>query len=601
MTVSSRICIYEVFLRVFGNATAANVWAGDLAINGCGKFSSLHHDALRYIQQLGTTHIWLMGVIRHASLSSYPSLGIKADDPNIVKGKGGSPYAITDYYDVDPDLADNPAKRMDEFEQLVQRIHQCGMRVMLDFVPNHVSRSYCSTIRPDETLGRNDDKNYFFHPHNDFFYLVDPPGQRLTLTAPTGWDPGGLDGNFPLEDGTKGRVPRATGNNGTSVSPGVTDWYETIKLNYGYNFVNHSTHYDPVPPVWKKMDAILAYWQSKGVNGFRCDFAHWVPIEFWSYAIHRAKGRDATVFFAAEAYENHDGTPQPGSPPGGSLGSLLTHGQFDAVYDHASFQITRGIVANTCWANDFESQRPPAGLTHAYLRYAENHDERRAASTLVPGASPGDTGYGTPAAGLVAMAAQVLSSEGPILLYAGQEVGEPGDGSEGYNGDNGRTSLFDYWSPPALHDLHTAEYQVTKLAAEQRYLVSEYQKLMAWAQEPAMRAAGGYYGLNYVHSHDAAAGDLGRWVYTFLRYEKNVQVLLVAANFHSQLPIETQIRVPQSALLLAFGDGVSRVSSEPRRGQGGANVMDCSCWETDGLLLRVPANEYVILQLRGEA
>ncbi|MFO0659876.1 MAG: alpha-amylase family glycosyl hydrolase [Polyangiaceae bacterium] len=292
-----RAVVYQVFVRHWGNPNAASTFAGTIEQNGCGKLSALNNDAIRHIASLGVTHVWLTGVLRHATLTAYTELGLEADDPDIVKGRAGSPYAIKDYYDVDPDLADDPAHRHRELDALIERLHVAGLRVLLDLVPNHVARSYAGTVFPEHDFGAKDDKRVFFASTNDFFYLVEPRGQRLTIQAPKGWNPPGLDGLFPLEDGGPGRVPRATGNNVTGVRLGPGDWYETVKLNYGFDFTSGATKYDPPPSVWWKMDAIVAYWQGRGVDGFRCDFSHWVPVEFWRFLIARARSRNPASLF----------------------------------------------------------------------------------------------------------------------------------------------------------------------------------------------------------------------------------------------------------------------------------------------------------------
>ena len=68
-------------------------------------------------------------------MTDYRAFGIERDDPDVVKGRAGSPYAIKDYYDIDPDLAVDVNHRMAEFESLVDRTHQHGMKVIIDFVP----------------------------------------------------------------------------------------------------------------------------------------------------------------------------------------------------------------------------------------------------------------------------------------------------------------------------------------------------------------------------------------------------------------------------------------------------------------------------------
>jgi glycosidase len=595
-----RVRIYQVFTRHWGNSKTANQPSATIDINGSGKFSVWDQTSLNYVKQLGFSHVWLTGVIRHASLTSYPNLA--ADDPDIVKGRAGSPFAIKDYYDVDPDLADNPAQRMMEFEALVARVHQAGLKLLLDFVPNHVSRAYNSSVKPESSFGINDDQTQFFSPTNDFYYLAQPAGQSLSVTGPVGWDPGGLDGAFPPEDGMLGHVPKATGNNQTSVTLGPNDWYETIKLNYGFQFAGGTTAYQPQPGVWAKMDAILGYWQSKGVDGFRCDFAHYVPVEFWNYAITQAHSRQPDVFFLAEAYDDSPGVPQAGSAPGTHPQSLISQGGFDAVYDHWTFNASRQLAAGVKWANDFDDVRQGDTYVKQYTRYVENHDERRGASPLVANAGPGDTGYGSPESTFAHAAATYLSSGAPIVLYAGQELGEKGAGAEGFGGEDGRSTIFDYWNPPALASLHAAGYNSAQLPSAQQTLAARYQALMALSNEPAMRVNAPYYGLNFANKDHpttgSAFGENGHWMYAFLRYVPGEQVLLVVVNLNSNKSFQPTIYLPESALTLAGLSQQAMVNAQAKIGTFTGIDKTPQALGTEGLSLSIPANDYIVLTLQ---
>ncbi|MEW5851457.1 MAG: alpha-amylase family glycosyl hydrolase [Myxococcota bacterium] len=585
--------IYQLFLRVFGNPRSTNAWAGDIETNGCGRFSSVDHRAVRYLRELGITHVWLTGVIRHATVTSHP--GLPGDDPDVVKGRAGSPYAIKDYYDVHPDLADDPSRRRDEFRALLDRLHDGGLTVLLDFVPNHVSRAYAGTVFPERDFGRDDDTSVFFSPRNDFFHLVEPPGQRLHIRAPDHWRVPGTDGRFALEDGGGGRTPRATGNNQTSVVVGPQDWYETVKLNYGYNFVDNHCAFHPRPLLWDKMDAILAYWQQQGVDGFRCDFAHWVPVEFWSFVTTRARQRRPETYFLAEAYDDGHGNPLPGTPPGTSVERLITLGGFDAVYDHVSFNVTRQVASGVSWANDLDARRHPT-LADRYCRYAENHDERRAASPVVPNGGPGDTGYGSPTAGLAASASLFLSSGAPLLFYAGQELGEDGAGNEGFGGEDGRTSIFDYWSPPLLRALHRAGYDVTSLPPGPRHVVQHYAQLIALAAEPVFSTSAKHVPLNPANQEHASFGDHGHWVHAFLRVT-TTSAVLVAVNLHSTESQRTRIRIPREALREAFPGSARMLEARSRIGSASHVVMPLRQVSTEGLPVVLTPSSYEVFAL----
>lgn len=529
-----RPVIYQLVPRTFSNTNPTRAFAGTLEQNGVGKFDDLSAAALTSLRDLGITHVWLTGVLRQATLTDYGALGLPADDPDIVKGRAGSFYAVRDYFDVCPDYATNPARRREEFGALVDRIHAAGMKVIIDLVPNHTARSYASVVHPELDFGKDDDKTVFFSPQNDYFYLVSPPGQALHLERPASWNPEGVafDGAFASEDGTSAeRVPRATGDNGTSPSPGVNSWYETIKLNYGASFVDDQRLFEPIPSTWTKVDAILAYWQGLGVDGFRCDFAHWVPQEAWRYLIDRARERDAQVFFFAEAYE--------------ALNELLDAG-FDAVYHDAAYDALKRIYQGTGTQADLDHTMgalddPRRGR---YLHYLENHDERRVASPIIVSNEPNDSGFGSAAAAYQLAPLLYLYGQGPLLLYNGQEVGEPAEGAEGFGGDDGRTSIFDYWSMPELAKWvgdHT--YDGAALSEAQRRLRAYYGDLIALSQEQVALGER-YWGLEY-HNHSGNFADCPDGLYSFARFATaGGRLLVVVANFTPGQRTSGRIRIP---------------------------------------------------------
>lgn len=289
----AKAIIYQVFTRLFGNRCATRCPNGTLGDNGSGKFDDFSDDVLAQISQLGVTHVWYTGVIRHATQTDYSSYGIPRQHPEVVKGKAGSPYAICDYYDVDPDLATNVADRMREWEALIQRTHKAGMKVIMDFVPNHVAREYHSICKPQgvKDLGEDDDTHAHFSPLNNFYYCW---GNPLDLSAI-------VDGSADYQE-----VPaKATGNNQFNCRPDKNDWYETVKLNYGIDYCGGSgvhEHFNPTPDTWLKMVDVMLFWAAKGVDGFRCDMAEMVPAAFWAYATNRVKSRFPHFAFIGEVY-----------------------------------------------------------------------------------------------------------------------------------------------------------------------------------------------------------------------------------------------------------------------------------------------------------
>lgn len=533
--------IYQLVVRYFGNTNLTNQTNGSIQTNGCGKFDDINVTALQELKNLGATHLWLTGVVRQATLTDYPELGLPADHPDIVKGIAGSFYAIRDYYDVSPDYAIAPRNRMQEFEALLQRIHDAGLKAIIDLVPNHVSRGYDSVVRPGENLGNNDDTSIFFSPQNHFFYLVSPPYQVLRLSKPSAWNPPGetFDGLFPKEDGSPGHPPRATGNNITSPHPSVTDWYETIKLNYGFNFVYQEAAFNPQPRTWGSINDILAYWQTKGVDGFRCDFAHYVPAEAWAFLIAEARSRRPDAYFFAEGY------PFPGSGDPVQSQEQLVQAGFDAVYHYQSYNALKGIYTNgDLDGYDRELVGQPAEMRSHFVNYIENHDERRVASPVVYGGSPGDSGFGSADAGYQLAPLQFLYGSGPAMLLNGQEVGEPGGGVAGFGEDNGRTTIFDYWAMPEFAKwVNEHRYDGAGLAESQKALRNFYSALCRLCQHPAV-SGDGFWGLRYFNNPDQFA-DCPPDLYSFARFEPGSgQALIVAANFRDGGGIEGRMRIP---------------------------------------------------------
>jgi len=390
--MAEKIIIYQLFPRLFGNDVLFQEANGSLQKNGCGKFRDIDDNTLDSLMELGVSHIWLTGIIRHATGTAYPEHELPASHPQILKGLAGSPYAIKDYYDIDPDLAVRVENRMEEFESLIERIHKKGLKLIIDFVPNHVSRDYESLQKPVgiKDLGEGDEPSITFTPYNNFYYI---PGHNLSL---------------PLKhegDSFQENPAKATGNDVFSPAPSINDWYETIKLNYGIDYSSGRKHYKPIPDTWKKMTEILRFWSLKGVDGFRCDMAGMVPVEFWSYAIQNIRNEFQNLIFIAEIYE-----PE-------RYRQFIEEGGFDYLYDKVGlYDCIRDIICghrttesiSRVWEN-------LDGLDKHMLRFMENHDEQRIAS---------DHFAGDASKGIPAMALSALMNLGPVMIYNGQEVGE---------------------------------------------------------------------------------------------------------------------------------------------------------------------------------
>lgn len=577
-----KVRIYQLLPRLFGNTNETRRPNGSLADNGSGKFGDLDEKALAELKATGFTHLWVTGVLQQATATDYAAIGEPADDPDLLKGVAGSPYAIRDYFDVSPDYADDPAKRLEEFKALIGRAHAQGLKVLIDFVPNHVARSHQSTVRPELSFGADDDRVEFFDPKNNFYYLtreveVEGEGPPLRLptvdsegraTSPTVQAVGGGDGLFDAEKD----FGRVTGNDIVSWAPGRDTWYETVKLNYGYNFLDpgkdarrypHADAPDlPVPDTWKKMDEIIAYWQETGVDGFRADMAHMVPPEFWRWLIERSRGRQPDVYWMAEAYDT-DPARVPGGDPavvevtGGAVMPELLNAGFDAVYDDITYDALKSVYDGGGTANDLDKVRPHPFFFDNALRYAENHDEVRLAAASHWGGA--GMQVGRPVSALL-----FGLSRGPVMLYHGQEVGEPADGVEGFGSDDARTSIYDYWSMPEFVKwVNDGAFDGGRLSDEQKALRDFYRRLLAAVDQPAFRD-GEFYPLNPDNLDNPGYGRLdrgvsGHWLYCYLRHDPvSGQRVLVAVNLH---PTETlrdvRIRFPRRAMRFLGWDTIA--------------------------------------------
>lgn len=512
-----RPVIYQMMVRLFGNKNTANSYYGSLEQNGVGKFNDISDIALDSLKTLGLSHIWYTGIVAHASMTDYSSFGIAPDDPDVVKGRAGSPYAIRDYYDVDPDLAVDINNRMNEFQDLVARTHAHGLKVLIDFVPNHVARTYHSNMKPNgiKDFGANDDTSRPFFNQNDFYYLP-----HTSFIVPSGVDAGGPHFHSPLKDGKFHEQPaKATGNNVFKPDPSIDDWYETIKLNYGLDIQNgDKKDFVPIPSVWNKMLDILLFWSAKGVDGFRCDMAEMVPVEFWDWAITKVKQQYPNIIFIAEAYN-----PKV-------YQTYIGQGKFDYLYDKVGmYDAVKKLIKNESNGNvqqiDSIEQSFPA---QKLIRFLENHDEERIASRQFAD----DPTHAIP--GMVVMA---MLSKNPVMIYFGQEVGEKGEGKEGFGGDDGRSSLFDYWGVPAQQAwMDGGKFDGNGLTEKQKDLRLFYIHLLNTVNGNPAIQNGVYLPLR--------TKDLNDKQKIFVRVV-NGQIVIVAVNFDRNKAINQYIYLPK--------------------------------------------------------
>lgn len=516
-TPREKIVIYQVMTRLFGNTVTTNKPFGTREENGVGKFNDFTVTALHAIKELGVTHIWYTGVIEHATMTDFSSFGIPPDDPDVVKGRAGSPYSIKDYYDVNPDLAVDVRRRMSEFEQLIARTHSAGLKAIIDFVPNHVARNYSSDARPTgvNDLGEKDDKSKAFFASNNFYYL---PGQVFQPPADYfrrfKFVYAGMDGQFA-------EIPaKATGDDQFTATPSVDNWFESVKLNYGIDYVNSRTpHFDPPPDTWVKMKDILVYWAQKGVDGFRCDMAQMVPVEFWRWAIPQVKAVNPDILFIAEIY-----VPS-------LYRDYLDRGRFDFLYDKVQLYDTlRLLIGGKASSTDVPGIRESLkDISPRMVHFLENHDEQRIASPFFAG---------DPRKALPGMVVSATFDEGPLMVYFGQEVGEPGAGAEGFNPDDGRTTHFDYWGVPEHQKwMNGGKFDGGLLSDDQRRLRAAYGKIMNAARRVSI-ANGKYADLT---TSNVGAQAMSNRVVAYARYTRDEQLIVVAGfNLKEE---EVQVRL----------------------------------------------------------
>jgi glycosidase len=517
---SGKIIVYQMMTRLFGNKISTNKAFGTKDENGVGKFNDIDAQALRGIKELGVTHVWFTGVLEHAVLTDYTEFGMPLDDADVVKGRAGSPYAIKDYYDVNPDLAVSVPDRVKEFEQLIDRTHYSGMKVVIDFVPNHVARAYKSDAKPESVidLGANDDKSVAFKASNNFYYL---PGESFQV--PRGYNSLG-NNPFPTKDGKFDETPaKVTGNDQFTSSPGVNEWFETVKLNYGVDIQNgRKPNFDPVPDTWHKMKDILIFWANKKVDGFRCDMAEMVPVEFWNWAIPQVKDVNPEITFIAEIY-NPD-----------QYSNYIRSGRFDYLYDKVLLYDTlRYLMKNERQSSDVVAvQKRLKDVSHKMLHFMENHDEQRLASKFFAG----DIWKGCPA-----MVVSATIDKGAVMIYNGQEVGEAGLGNEGFQGDDGRTTIFDYWGVPEHQKwMNGGKFDGALLNPEQRQLRQFYIDVLNLAGKNPALTQGEYIDIT---EHNIGNGNFDQKVHAFIRYHESERLLIVTSfNDKDQ---QAKVQIPQ--------------------------------------------------------
>ncbi len=526
MAVSTQFkpLVYQLFVRQFGNKNPTAKQFGTLAENGCGTFNDINDAVVHSLKDLNVSHVWLTGVLEHASLTAYPKSKIAADHPEVVKGIAGSPYAIRDYYDICPDLASSPSKRLPDFKACLKRLQNAGLKVIIDFVPNHVARQYISDALPKgyQSLGAEDDNTKAFDLQNNFYYL---PGTEFV--APTGHNAHQYGIKF---ESSYQEVPaKATGDDRFEPQPSADSWFETIKLNYGYlpgtkTFVGDL---NSPPDTWHKMYDILSYWVGLGVDGFRCDMVELVPDQFWTWVINKLKTNKADLVWIGEVYEPN------------KYELYLRQCGFDWLYDKVGmYDLNLALAKGEPRANDWDSALDQTKAFHgSLLRFVENHDEVRIA---------GKFGATSAQASLPALLLAGAASAGPIMIYNGQEVGEPAEGASGYSGDDGKTSIFDYGCMPAVQRWYNdglADGGHSTVA--ERVLRQDYVQLLRTLTTQPLLENGLYYGLQYANKGNSWDYD-DRHILSFLRHDKEGKAVLVVVSMMDRT-MTPHVKIPWEA------------------------------------------------------
>lgn len=539
--MKSKIVIYHVFTRLFGNTNTNNKPWGTIEENGVGKLADFSKKALTEIKNLGITHIWYTGIPHHAVINDYSEIGISNDDPDVVKGRAGSPYAVKDYYNINPDLAINPANRLKEFKSLISRTHTAGMKVIIDIVPNHVARRYEGKTNPKgvSDFGFGDDTSVEYAKDNNFYYI---PGTQFTHPEwRDGYTP--LGGDTPnLPESKLIEIPaKWTGNGSRSPQPDMNDWYETVRINYGVrpdggldfdmlpndfgekNYQEHFKYWKKkvVPSSWRKFRDIALYWLEMGVDGFRYDMAEMVPVEFWSYLNSSIKMKNPDAFIMAEVY-NPD-----------LYRTYIHKGKMDYLYDKVDFYDgLKHIMKGYGWTDHLPVvQNGLQDIEHHMLHFLENHDEQRIASPEFVG----NADIGKPA-----MVVSATISTSPTMIYFGQEVGEPAAENAGF-GSPSRTSIFDYIGVPHHQRwINNKKFDGGLLSPKEASLRDFYKRLLNFTSTSSA-LMGEYREIHFYNKE--ITENYNHRVLSYVRWSEN-QKLIVVTNFDTNVRFSFDLKLP---------------------------------------------------------
>ncbi len=556
--------VYQMMFHLWGNQNTDVKKNGSAAENGVTKFKDVSTKGLQALKKKGFSHLYTTGILEHATMEDMRDNGSPLDHPHVVKGRAGSPFAINDYYDVNPFLADKHADRMTEFAAMLDRVHKADLKLVLDFVPNHLARAYYSDQKPAGVVdfGQNDNKDLSFSPTNNFYYL---PGTQFTV--PTGVNPP-VQVTVPYIE-----IPaKVSGNNVFSAQPSINDWYETVKLNYGVDLQHgNKTYFDPIPDTWLKMTDVLLYWTKKGVDGFRCDMAEMVPVEFWAYAIPKVKALNPDAVFIAEIYNPAE------------YRNYIFKGGFDYLYDKVGlYDGIRHIMEKKQGATTADItrvwQQESGDFSNHMLRFLENHDETRLNS---PGFAASNFWSTIP--GMVLTASM---HDGPLMIYFGQEFGEKAQEIEGFNQADDRTTMFDFYRVDTHQRwLNGGKFDGGKLTADEKVIDSFYTDLLAWINSSEVIQHGKFFDLQYAQNSSYPKDK----VYSYLRYTEKGRNLIIC-NFDS-INHDFTIEIPSLALDMM---GVKSVKLKTYK-----NFVPPSAPAAvvDGNRIQIPSNSAIIITL----
>jgi glycosidase len=541
-TGQSKIVVYQVFTRLFGNKNSNNKPWGTIEENGVGKFNDFTDRALFEIKDLGVNYIWYTGVPHHALVHDYTAVGISNDDPDVVKGRAGSPYAVKDYYNVNPDLANNPANRLEEFEALIARTHKAGLKLIIDIVPNHIARKYEGKNNPEgvRDFGADDDTTVEYKRDNNFYYIPNSNFEVPDMAKP-------LNGEAnPLSDGMFSEAPtKWTGNGSRMTKPDKNDWYETVKVNYGirpdgskdfielpagYDKKSVAAHFDfwknkDVPDSWKKFRDIALFWTAKGVDGFRYDMAEMVPYEFWSYLNSAVKRQNPDAFLVAEVYNPKE------------YRNYIRLGKMDYLYDKVeTYDKLKAVIQGKSSPDGLsEIQQGLKDIEHHMLHFLDNHDEQRLASPEFAG---------TPEKGKPLMVVSTTISSSPTMVYFGQEVGEEGNENAGY-GTHSRTSIYDYVGVPSHQRwMNNGKFDGGQLTDKEKALRDFYKRLLTFSAGSSA-LMGEFQEIQTVNRQSTVGFDPS--IYAFTRWS-DTQKLLVVSNFSGVVASAFELKIPSDII-----------------------------------------------------